>query len=102
MSGGFTLSGGEPLMQDRFAVRLFTGAKAMGIHTALDTNGHLGDRLSNEELDLIDVVLLISKRGILLLHVRLTGEEVGPTLILPVVLRNANGRSGYVMCWCLG
>src|SRR5215471_18288141 len=23
MSGGFTLSGGEPLMQDRFAVRLF-------------------------------------------------------------------------------
>src|SRR5687768_16210901 len=42
MSGGFTLSGGEQLMQDRFAVRLFAAAKAMGIHTALDTNGHLG------------------------------------------------------------
>src|ERR1044072_283038 len=27
MFGGFTLSGGEPLMQDRFAVRLFTGAE---------------------------------------------------------------------------
>src|SRR5215831_1995607 len=27
MSGGFTLSGGEPLMQDRFAVRLFASAK---------------------------------------------------------------------------
>ena len=40
MSGGFTLSGGEPLMQHRFAVKLFTAAKAMGIHTALDTNGY--------------------------------------------------------------
>src|SRR4249920_533865 len=29
MSGGFTLSGGEPLMQDRFAVKLFSAAKSM-------------------------------------------------------------------------
>jgi pyruvate formate lyase activating enzyme len=43
MSGGFTLSGGEPLMQHRFAVTLFQAAKAMGIHTALDTNGFYGD-----------------------------------------------------------
>src|SRR5262244_2793887 len=43
MSGGFTLSGGEPLMQDRFAVKLFRAAKEFGIHTALDTNGSLGD-----------------------------------------------------------
>src|SRR5580692_3610426 len=39
MSGGFTLSGGEPLMQDRFVVKLLAAAKRMGIHTALDTNG---------------------------------------------------------------
>src|SRR5258708_39381293 len=45
MSGGFTLSGGEPLMQDRFVVKLFSAAKKMGIHTALDTNGLLGERL---------------------------------------------------------
>ena len=38
--------GGEPLMQDRFAVRLFAAAKQMGIHTALNTNGHLGERLT--------------------------------------------------------
>jgi pyruvate formate lyase activating enzyme len=42
MSGGFTLSGGEPLMQDRFAVKLLTAAQAMGIHTAVETNGFLG------------------------------------------------------------
>src|SRR5690242_3219205 len=48
MSGGLTVSGGEPLMQDRFVVRLFTAARAMGTHTVLDTNGHLGDRLTDD------------------------------------------------------
>jgi pyruvate formate lyase activating enzyme len=80
MSGGFTLSGGEPLMQDRFAVRLFTVAKAMGIHTALDTNGHLGDRLTDEELDQIDLVLLDIKAWDPERHIKLTGRDVGPTL----------------------
>src|SRR3982750_439560 len=37
MSGGFTLSGGEPLMQHRFAMKLFRAAQTIGIHTALDT-----------------------------------------------------------------
>src|SRR5881394_2107794 len=55
MSGGFTLSGGEPLMQDRFAVKLFAAAKSLGIHTALDTNGYFGDRLSDAELDFVDL-----------------------------------------------
>src|SRR5678815_601625 len=58
MSGGFTLSGGEPLMQDRFAVKLFTAAHAMHIHTALDTNGFLGERLTDEELENVNLVLL--------------------------------------------
>src|SRR5262245_55410594 len=72
MAGGFTLSGGEPLMQDRFAVRLFAAAKRMGIHTALDTNGFLGSRLSNEELENIDLVLLDIKAWDPERHLRLT------------------------------
>ena len=80
MSGGFTLSGGEPLMQDRFAVRLFTAAKEMGIHTALDTNGYLGDRLTDEELLKIDLVLLDIKAWDAKRHLHLTTKEVGPTL----------------------
>jgi pyruvate formate lyase activating enzyme len=80
MSGGFTLSGGEPLLQDRFAVRLFAAAKEMGIHTALDTNGHLGDRLSDEELKQIDLVLLDIKTWGELRHLHLTGKDIGPTL----------------------
>jgi pyruvate formate lyase activating enzyme len=80
MSGGFTLSGGEPLMQDRFAVRLFTAAKEMGIHTALDTNGFLGDRLSDDELEKIDLVLLDIKGWDAERHRHLTGKDNAPIL----------------------
>jgi pyruvate formate lyase activating enzyme len=80
MSGGFTLSGGEALMQHRFAVKLFAAARAMGIHTALDTNGYYGDRLSDAELELIDLVLLDIKGWDPERHRTLTGMEIAPTL----------------------
>ena len=80
MSGGFTLSGGEPLMQDRFAVRLLTATKAMGVHTAIETNGYLGDRLSDAELEQIDLVLLGIKSWGTERHQDLTGKDIGPTL----------------------
>jgi pyruvate formate lyase activating enzyme len=80
MSGGFTLSGGDPLMQHRFAVKLFTAAKAMGIHTALDTNGSYGDRLSDADLEAIDLVLLDIKGWNSERHRALTGMDIGPTL----------------------
>lgn len=80
MSGGLTLSGGEPLMQDRFVVKLLTAAKAMGVHTALDTNGYLGERLSDDELEQIDVVLLDIKTWGRESHLHLTGKDPGPIL----------------------
>jgi pyruvate formate lyase activating enzyme len=80
MSGGFTLSGGEPLMQDRFAVKLFAAAKSLGIHTALDTNGYFGDRVSDGELDVIDLVLLDIKIWTPDRHRALTGMDIGPVL----------------------
>ena len=80
MSGGFTLSGGEPLMQHRFAVKLFAEAKAMKVHTALDTNGYYGDRLSDAELETIDLVLLDIMAWDNERHRRLTGMDIGPTL----------------------
>jgi len=80
MRGGFTLSGGEPLMQDRFAVKLLTAAHGMGIHTALDTNGYYGARLSDAELDAIDLVLLDLKNWDPERHRKLTGMDNGPTL----------------------
>ncbi len=80
MKGGFTVSGGEPLMQDRFVVKLFTAARAMGIHTALDSNGYLGSRLTDEELEKIDLVLLDLKAWDPERHRRLTGMDVDPVL----------------------
>jgi pyruvate formate lyase activating enzyme len=80
MAGGFTLSGGEPLLQDRFAVKLFTAAKRMGIHTALDTNGALGESLSDAELGMVDLVLLDIKSWDPELHRKATGMDVGPVL----------------------
>jgi pyruvate formate lyase activating enzyme len=80
MAGGFTLSGGEPLMQDRFVVRLMKAVKELGIHTALDTNGYLGERLSDEELEPIDMVLLDIKAWDRERHRHLTGKDIGPTL----------------------
>jgi pyruvate formate lyase activating enzyme len=80
MSGGFTLSGGEPLMQHKFAVKLFTAARGIGIHTALDSNGYYGDRLSDEDLEQISLVLLDIKTWDPERHRRLTGMDNGPTI----------------------
>jgi pyruvate formate lyase activating enzyme len=80
MSGGLTVSGGEPLMQRRFVVKLFSAAKLMGIHTALDTNGYYGDTLSDADLGAIDLVLLDIKTWDPERHRRLTGMNVAPTL----------------------
>jgi pyruvate formate lyase activating enzyme len=80
MHGGLTISGGEPLMQHKFVTRLLAAARAMGVHTALDTNGYLGDRLSDDELASIDLVLLDIKAWEPARHVEYVGMEIGPKL----------------------
>jgi len=80
MNGGFTLSGGESLMQDRFAVRLFEATHAMGVHTAIETNGYFGERLSDEELGDIDLVLLDMKAFTLEQHKRVAGIANEPVI----------------------
>jgi len=75
MRGGFTLSGGEPFMQPRFAARMFRAAKDMGIHTAVETNGYYGERLSDEELMDIDLVILDMKAFRAVQHERVTGID---------------------------
>ena len=37
--GGITLSGGEPLMQPDFALRILSLAKSQGVHTCIETSG---------------------------------------------------------------
>ncbi|HQR07163.1 MAG TPA: pyruvate formate-lyase-activating protein [Gemmatales bacterium] len=78
MKGGLTISGGEPLLQDRFVVRFCDVAKELGVHTTLDTNGHMGSKLSDEELERIDLVMWCIKAWDNDLHKKITGMENGP------------------------
>src|SRR6476620_5968427 len=58
LGGGLTISGGEAMVQWAFTRRIFAGAKAMGLHTAIQTSGFLGDRADDSYLSNIDLVLL--------------------------------------------
>lgn len=78
--GGLTISGGEPLVQSSFVTAIFRSCQALGLHTALDTNGYLGHRLSDDDLQAIDLVLLDIKSWDPALHQRVTGVEVAPVL----------------------
>jgi pyruvate formate lyase activating enzyme len=80
MAGGFTLSGGDPLMQHRFAVKLLAAAKSLGIHTTIETNGAYHEKLSDAELDVIDLVMLGIKTYDARRHRALTGQDNGATL----------------------
>ena len=95
MAGGFTLSGGEPLMQHRFATKLFAAAHGMGIHTALDTNGYYGERLTDADLETIDLVLLDLKTWDPERHKQLTGVDNAATLAFARRLA-ARGRPIWV------
>jgi pyruvate formate lyase activating enzyme len=80
MSGGLTISGGDPLMQDRFVVKLLAAARAMQVHTCIETNGYFGEKLSDAELATIDLVMLGIKTWDDERHTRLTGRSVEKTL----------------------
>ena len=56
--GGVTLSGGEPLMQDEFAIEFFRLCRENGLNTCLDTSGCVLNEATKELLSLTDRVLL--------------------------------------------
>ncbi|WP_246043631.1 pyruvate formate-lyase-activating protein [Rarobacter incanus] len=78
--GGVTLSGGEVLMQPRFAATILKGAHDLGIHTCIDTSGYLGANCTDEMLQNIDLVLLDVKSGIPETYKATTGRELQPTI----------------------
>lgn len=78
--GGLTVSGGEPLLQARFVMNVFKRCKDLGIHTALDTAGLLGSRLSDDDLNYVDLTLLDIKSGLPETYQRVTGRPLQPTL----------------------
>jgi pyruvate formate lyase activating enzyme len=80
LDGGLTISGGEPMVQLAFTRRILAGAKQMGLHTAIETSGFLGDRVDEDYLSCLDLVLLDIKSSDPETYRRTTGRELAPTL----------------------
>jgi pyruvate formate lyase activating enzyme len=80
VGGGLTISGGEAMVQLAFTRRIFAGAKEMGLHTAIETSGFLGDRADDAFLSVVDLVLLDIKSSDPDTYRRVTGRDIAPTL----------------------
>jgi pyruvate formate lyase activating enzyme len=80
LDGGLTISGGEAMVQMEFTRRIFAGAKDMGLHTAIETSGFLGDKVDDRFLSVLDLVLLDIKSSDPATYKKVTGRELAPTL----------------------
>jgi pyruvate formate lyase activating enzyme len=80
LDGGLTISGGEPMVQLAFTRRILAGAKEMGLNTAIETSGYLGDRVDDRYLSCLDLVLLDIKSSDPGTYRSVTGRELAPTL----------------------
>jgi len=80
LDGGLTISGGEPMVQLGFTARILAAARQMGLHTAIETSGFLGDRADDSYLSRLNLVLLDIKSGDPETYRTATGRDLAPTL----------------------
>jgi pyruvate formate lyase activating enzyme len=80
LDGGLTISGGEPMVQIAFTRGILAGAKEMGLHTAIETSGMLGERADDRYLSALDMVLLDIKSSDHETYRKVTGRDLTPTL----------------------
>jgi pyruvate formate lyase activating enzyme len=73
--GGVTLSGGEATAQPDFSRLFLAGCRALGIHTALETNGCAPWQVYHDLLPVVDLFLYDLKQMDDLSHRRLTGAS---------------------------
>jgi pyruvate formate lyase activating enzyme len=78
--GGVTLSGGEVLLQNPFAVQVLKACKTEGLHTVLDTSGYGPWQALEALLPFVDLVLFDLKHLDPVTHKKATG--VGNKIIL--------------------
>ncbi|CAA7613981.1 pyruvate formate-lyase-activating protein [Magnetospirillum sp. UT-4] len=72
--GGVTLTGGEPLIQQRFAAAILSTAKAMTLSTAIETSGASG-HVEAELLDNLDLAMVDIKSAVPATYRRITGHD---------------------------
>lgn len=78
--GGVTISGGEPLFQEAFVTAILQGCKKLGLHTAVDTSGYLGSKVSDALLEATDLFLLDIKSFDPFAYRKITGSRLQLTL----------------------
>jgi len=89
--GGFTVSGGEPLLQLPFLVELFKRCKEEGIHTNIDTSG--GIVLTERNKQLMDQ--LLENTDLIMLDVKLM-DPVGHKELIGVPNEHIHAFGRYV------
>ena len=92
LTGGVTVSGGQPTLQPEFVTELFRACRKEGIHTCLDTNGYVKG-ISPAIADLIDatdLVLLDIKHMDSDLHQKLTWVKNDRVLNFASYLQEVN------------
>lgn len=89
-NGGVTISGGEPFMQADFVRDLFIKCKEEGLHTTIDSSGHVALDKADPVLDYTDLVLLDIKCYNEEKFKNLTGVDLEPTLAFAKHLEERN------------
>lgn len=78
--GGVTFSGGEPLVQLPFVMRVLARVKEeLGLHTAVQTAAFLGDRVTDAHLDLVDLWMVDLKSAIPEQYKLVTSVDAAPS-----------------------
>ena len=71
--GGVTLSGGEAMMQHAFAIEMLRRLQEVGIHTAMESTGHVAAPVFERALEHLDYLLMDVKHHDRQEHKRWTG-----------------------------
>ena len=72
-SGGITFSGGEPLMQSSFVLKVIE--KLNGLHCTIETSGYASSKIFSSVIDAVDFVIMDVKMINPQLHKRYCGKE---------------------------
>jgi len=93
--GGLTISGGEPTLQAKELIKLFTKVKQAGYHTALDTNGTILSEDVKELLTLTDLALIDLKHFDNTWHRKLTGQS-NKTIFKTIEFREQSQKTFWI------
>lgn len=97
-NGGVTFSGGEPLLQAEYLLKVCKKLKKENIHIAIDTAGNINidDSFVSELLDLVDLVLLDIKHIDAAEHKKLVGVDNSKILKFAAYLSQVKQKKMWI------